>query len=224
MPLAEGFLVEALGIAATAVSVASLMPQLVKSLRSRSTHDLSGGMWGLFCAGELLWFGYGLFAGSVWTCVATAITAATAAVILGLKLRYGDDAQRFVPITEELREVVRESEAASNRLLAAAEAVERLVGDLRRERPGPELAPTLDRLSAESVAIFEACNFQDISGQRIARVVKTFQYIEARNPRIREVWEKSQAERRGAGGAQATGPALAGEQGIDQGAIDRMFD
>ncbi|HYC02389.1 MAG TPA: PQ-loop domain-containing transporter [Azospirillaceae bacterium] len=224
MAALPAYTAEIIGFAATVVSVVSLLPQAVKSLRSRSTHDLSTGTWSLFCAGELLWCGYGALSGSGWTVAATIMTAATAAFILALKLRYGDDAHRFVPITEELREVVRESETASNRMLLAAETIEGIIGELKPLARDPEAAARLERLHEQTLAIFEACNFQDICGQRVTRVVKTFQYIEARNPRIREVWEKTQTRMRGARGTEAVGPALAGERGIDQTEIDRLFD
>jgi len=36
--------------------------------------------------------------------------------------------------------------------------------------------------------IFEACNFQDLSGQRIAKVMATLQFVENRIARMMEIW------------------------------------
>ena len=36
--------------------------------------------------------------------------------------------------------------------------------------------------------IFEACNFQDLSAQRIAKVMATLQFVESRIARMMEIW------------------------------------
>jgi chemotaxis protein CheZ len=82
------------------------------------------------------------------------------------------------------------------------------------------------------MVIFEACSFQDITGQRIAKVVETLQHIEQRVARFAEVMkasdftgfitdeERARAERKEKN--LLNGPQLAGE-GIDQAFVDEMF-
>ena len=38
------------------------------------------------------------------------------------------------------------------------------------------------------VKVFESCNFQDLTGQRITKVVNTMKYIEERVNRVIEIW------------------------------------
>jgi len=38
--------------------------------------------------------------------------------------------------------------------------------------------------------IFEACSFQDITGQRISKVVRTLTYIEDRLNKLQQAWAK----------------------------------
>jgi MtN3 and saliva related transmembrane protein len=47
-------------LVATLFTTASLLPQLIKVYRTKSTKDISTGMFALFGGGVLLWFIYGL--------------------------------------------------------------------------------------------------------------------------------------------------------------------
>ncbi len=72
----------------------------------------------------------------------------------------------------ELEAVVQATEEAADRILEAAEAISQWVEDGRRDPAGLEL------LSAKVNAIFEACSFQDITGQRIRRAIDHLQRVE----------------------------------------------
>lgn len=79
--------------------------------------------------------------------------------------------------------------------------------------------------------IFEACSFQDITGQRIQKVVGTLTYIEDRISGLLDTHGVTTAEEavvddeEDVSGDEAllNGPQLAGE-GNDQDDIDAMFD
>ncbi len=73
--------------------------------------------------------------------------------------------------TDELDAVVSDSAAAAGTILEAAEAVEEVAGrcsDADR-----------DKLQDAAGRIYEACSFQDLSGQRITKVVKTLRQVES---------------------------------------------
>ena len=72
----------------------------------------------------------------------------------------------------ELEAVVQATEEAADRILEAAESISQWVADGRRDPAGLEL------LSAKVNAIFEACSFQDITGQRIRRAIDHLQRVE----------------------------------------------
>jgi chemotaxis protein CheZ len=72
----------------------------------------------------------------------------------------------------ELEEIVAESSKATHGIMNAAETIEKL-------------GATLDKASAAIIndavtGIYESCAFQDITGQRIAKVISTLQSIETR--------------------------------------------
>ena len=45
------------------------------------------------------------------------------------------------------------------------------------------------------IRIFDACNFQDLAGQRIAKVLATLKFIEDRIARMMDIWAASTRSR-----------------------------
>ncbi|SRR5579883_1720591 len=83
------------------------------------------------------------------------------------------DISEHIPLaTDELDAVVDHTAEATGTILDAAESMEKLAATLPRELG--------NRLTGDITRIYEACNFQDITGQRITKVVNTLKYIEAK--------------------------------------------
>jgi chemotaxis protein CheZ len=72
----------------------------------------------------------------------------------------------------ELEAVVQATEAAANTIMEAAEAI----GDWLHGGRDPA---TLDAVAEQINAIFEACTFQDLTGQRIRRAIEHLQHVES---------------------------------------------
>ena len=72
--------------------------------------------------------------------------------------------------TDELDAVVGATAKATGEILDAAETLERMAGTMA--------APTGDEVRNVATRIYESCNFQDITGQRITKVVRTLKHIE----------------------------------------------
>lgn len=88
-------------------------------------------------------------------------------------LRPGDIKNEFIAsATDELDAIVGATEAATNEIMDAAESLGSLSPLLDQE-----VATRLDEITTR---IFEACTFQDITGQRITKVVKALKEIEDR--------------------------------------------
>lgn len=86
-------------------------------------------------------------------------------------LEVGDLRHRRIPeAADQLDAVVQATEEATGVFLDAAEEVQAIA----REMTGPQA----ERLTAIGNRIFEASNFQDITGQRITKVVATLRHIE----------------------------------------------
>jgi chemotaxis protein CheZ len=74
--------------------------------------------------------------------------------------------------TDELDAVVEATAVATGTILGAAEEIE------RRVHPLP--VTVAQPITAEVTRIYEACNFHDITGQRITKVVGALKHIEER--------------------------------------------
>ena len=72
----------------------------------------------------------------------------------------------------ELEAVVQATESAANTIMEAAEAI----SDWLRE--GSRDPDALEAVAARVNTIFEACTFQDVTGQRIRRAIQHLQQVE----------------------------------------------
>jgi chemotaxis protein CheZ len=125
---------------------------------------------------------------------------------------------------QELDAIVKATEAASNTIMECAEEV--LTGT------AGDPAAFKAMVDQKMLIIFEACSFQDITSQRIAKVVETLKHIEARVSRFTEAMgtrntgqflgadERARDERKQK--LILHGPQLA-DQGNNQSEVDSLF-
>ncbi|WP_262694211.1 protein phosphatase CheZ [Kordiimonas aquimaris] len=122
----------------------------------------------------------------------------------------------------ELDAIVQQTEEATNTIMEAAEEI---MGADTADHEAYQ-ATTQDAV----MRIFEACSFQDITGQRISKVVETLAHIEERVLELRNLMgiteadiEKAMDDDQPVGDdALLSGPALDGE-GIDQSEVDQLM-
>ena len=81
--------VSLIGSVAGMSTTGAFLPQVIRAWRTRSTHDISLGMFLLMVFGLFLWLVYGI-ALDDWPLIGTdAASLILAVTVLGLKLRYG---------------------------------------------------------------------------------------------------------------------------------------
>jgi MtN3 and saliva related transmembrane protein len=85
----EPFAIKLIGFAAATCTTVAYAPQVIKVWKTRSTGDISLGMFLVMVLGLALWLIYGLLSGDAPLVAANAITMLLAGVILVMKLRYG---------------------------------------------------------------------------------------------------------------------------------------
>jgi chemotaxis protein CheZ len=134
-------------------------------------------------------------------------------------------------VTRELDAIAESAERATQRILDAAEDIEEAANNLSASlKQEQEAALALD-IQDHVLRIFEACNFQDLSGQRIANVLMTLKFIEERIAHMMEIWGGLDAFKDYAAAAaerdkrvELHGPKLDGDVGhASQDDIDVMF-
>ncbi|WP_422006209.1 protein phosphatase CheZ [Pyruvatibacter mobilis] len=100
----------------------------------------------------------------------------------------GPAAARFQEAGNELDAVVKATEAATDTILTASERIDSAAAHLGASAPDDMSRNQAEEIAEQVVNIFEACNFQDITGQRITKVVAALQYIDERVSRMMEIW------------------------------------
>jgi len=139
---------------------------------------------------------------------------------------------RIKSAASELDAIVAATEASTQDVLAASEQIEAITRKIAGLHHSDEDVVTLtDQIAGEIIKIFEACNFQDITGQRIDKVVRTIRFIEERVLSMIAIWGAEafadlpmpETEHTSDEDALMNGPAL-GNQGISQEEINALFD
>jgi hypothetical protein len=92
---------------------------------------------------------------------------------------------RIIETSEELDSIVDATEHATSTILAAAEHVQEIAWTMREQDIN---ARYCDELDAEATAIYTACSFQDLTGQRTHKVIQVMRYIEGRINALVDVW------------------------------------
>lgn len=92
-------------------------------------------------------------------------------------MRASDGAERSISASDELDAVVATTEKATGAILSAAERIQEHAWTIR-ENNGDEAQCNL--LDACATDIYSACAFQDMTAQRIRKVVGTLRYVDQR--------------------------------------------
>ena len=145
-------------------------------------------------------------------------------------LRPEEVTDEFLPsATSELDAIVAATAEATNTIMDATEVIEGVADALEGDHQNSLMDATTN--------IYEACGFQDITGQRITKVVNTLKEIEdkvdalvsAFGDKIEKVSQKAEKENKAAAAPEElsdadllAGPQMSGE-GISQEEIDRLL-
>jgi chemotaxis protein CheZ len=143
----------------------------------------------------------------------------------------GDEMAR---VNGELGAVVGGTVVATQQILEAAESIDQAASALMKVNSPDQRKLLSEEIQERVVSIFEACNFQDLTGQRIKKVMTTMKFIENHITIMMEIWGgidaiKSHAppivDTREGDERLLNGPKLAGETGhASQDDIDALFD
>ncbi|MEP6356372.1 MAG: protein phosphatase CheZ [Hyphomicrobiales bacterium] len=143
----------------------------------------------------------------------------------------GFDTEHARPV-DELDAVVKGTEAATNQILTAIEHIERDATVLADSLAGDE-GLLASNIQEQILTVYEACNFQDITGQRINKVVNVLRFVSERTDKMIEIWggsdsfdevDADEAIGRDGDSKLLNGPAMEEDDNTaSQGDIDDMF-
>jgi chemotaxis protein CheZ len=127
---------------------------------------------------------------------------------------------------EELRAAIGGMDVATQNILKVAEDIDEgsralvatLVDDYKRG--------VAQDIQEQVSRIYEACNFQDLAGQRITKAIATLDIVERAIAQLLRAWSSAESGPSGATNENSliNGPRLDGDTGhADQNDIDRLF-
>src|SRR6202022_623376 len=136
--------------------------------------------------------------------------------------------------TGELGAVVGGTEQATQQILEAAEAIDQAASALSKVTSPDQQKLLSEDIQERVVSIFEACNFQDLTGQRIKKVMTTMKFIENHITVMMDIWGGGDAikahapaivDTREGDARLLNGPKVEGDVGhASQDDIDALFD
>jgi chemotaxis protein CheZ len=133
----------------------------------------------------------------------------------------------------ELAAIVSGTERATQSILQAAEEIDQAATALSASTKNGHDQGLAHDIQERVVQIFEACNFQDLTGQRVAHVLATLKFVEEHVAQLLAIWHVVEQftpielgnEARGDDRRFLNGPKLPEDRGHStQDAIDMMFD
>jgi len=144
------------------------------------------------------------------------------------------DGQEMAKVNGELGAVVGGTEQATQQILEATEAIDQAATALSKVTSPDQQKLLSEEIQERVVSIFEACNFQDLTGQRISKVMNTMKFIEQHIYEMMNIWGGIDAikahatpiaDAREGDARLLNGPKMEGDIGhASQDDIDAMFN
>jgi chemotaxis protein CheZ len=143
---------------------------------------------------------------------------------------HGLDGGQMARVTKELAAVKNGTTDATDRILQAAETIEQTSSTLIAALKGGHEQGMAQDIQDQVTQIFEACNFHDLTSQRISKVVATLKLVEDHIAQMVEIWSAIErftnyvARLAPPGESMLNGPKLDGDEGhASQNDIDSLF-
>jgi chemotaxis protein CheZ len=144
------------------------------------------------------------------------------------------DGQEMAKVNGELGAVVGGTEQATQQILEATEAIDQAASALSKNITPDQQRMLSEEIQERVISIFEACNFQDLTGQRISKVMNTMKFIEQHIYEMMNIWGGVDAikahaapmvDTRDENAKLLNGPKTEGDVGhASQDDIDAMFN
>ena len=146
----------------------------------------------------------------------------------------GEETPDIARMSDELGAIVTGTEQATETILTAVEQIDDNANDLGAMVRTNAQRDMANDIQEQVVKVFEACNFQDLTGQRISKVIRAFGFIEQRVDQMMEIWggidsfkgfEPEEIMDNGSGHHLLNGPSLVSDADVaNQDDIDALFD
>jgi chemotaxis protein CheZ len=146
------------------------------------------------------------------------------------RLNKGDPDSNFKNMSDHLDAIIEHTDAATHAILQNLEEISDLVGKIQEKTKDTEAGVLCDKAMEKTTNAMEACTFQDITGQRVTKIIRSMQFVEERVLAMVELMGRDSVEREAMElpveklekDPLLNGPQLPGNA-ISQDDIDKLF-
>ncbi len=138
----------------------------------------------------------------------------------------------FEGVSDQLDAIITSTAEATHRVLENIEAIADAANDLHGNPEPAKLDELRAQITEKATQIMEACSFQDLTGQRVSRIIRSMKFVEQRVEAMVEIFGRTAIEKHASrlpveevdikDGMVLHGPDLPGEA-ISQEEIDNLF-
>ena len=138
----------------------------------------------------------------------------------------------FEGMADQLDAIIHSTAEATDTILGAVEVIDHAVEKLRGHPDAAIIDELCDTINGQTVETMQACSFQDLTGQRVSKVIGSLRFVEDRvnsmadicgRDQIASVSGKPKLEKQMDDGVTLEGPQSA-NRAISQDDIDKLFD
>ncbi|MFD2206008.1 hypothetical protein [Kiloniella antarctica] len=143
------------------------------------------------------------------------------------------DRSDFENMSDQLDALIKNTEEASYEILKSSEDILETVDKLREENSEEDRNKLCDLITTSATNTLQACSFQDITGQRVTKILRSVQFVEDRVNSMAEIYGQSSINTLGLELSAneepdeeipMEGPAMKLDEAISQDDIDALFD
>jgi chemotaxis protein CheZ len=143
-----------------------------------------------------------------------------------------DDETAFEGMADRLDAIVQSTADATDTILGAVEIIDNAVEKLREHPDAETIDKLCDQITEQTIESMQACSFQDLTGQRVSKVIGSLRFVEDRvnsmadicgRDQIASISGQPQHQEQMDDGVALEGPQSKGNA-ISQDDIDKLFD
>jgi chemotaxis protein CheZ len=142
---------------------------------------------------------------------------------------------RFEGMADRLDAIIGSTAEATDKILGAMEGIDSAVEALRKHPDAKTIDALCDQIAEKTTVAMEACSFQDLTGQRVSKVIGSLRFVEERVNAMADICGRDEIETlsssmdyEGDVDKEDDGVALEGPQtpdgAISQADIDALFN
>lgn len=124
------------------------------------------------------------------------------------RLNKGDPDSNFKSMSDHLDAIIEHTDEATHTILQNLEGITDVVGRIQDSEEEADTGALCDSVMEKATSAMEACTFQDITGQRVTKIIRSMQFVEER--------VNSMIELIGRAGVEETASALPEEETLSE--------